>query len=59
MHHVKCDVVFCIFNKNKNCLLPSMPKLNGTGICKDCEFVKIEDEILNAAKKRALPTLWT
>ena len=49
---LKCEAELCIYNQNKACNLATPPEMNMIGMCEVCEYVTIDEEILNTAKER-------
>ena len=50
---MQCENTFCIYWENEQCILREI-SLDILGCCKNCIYVNIDDNILQAARKTLL-----
>jgi len=50
---VNCAHYICIYNRNFTCTLDGI-NINALGHCDDCVRVRIDDEVIDAEKRRQL-----
>ncbi|MCL2375560.1 MAG: hypothetical protein FWC82_03465, partial [Firmicutes bacterium] len=50
---IKCALEYCIYNTEKECTLSSI-KLDGLGVCTNCDFPTIPQEVLQFYKSLRL-----
>jgi len=53
---MKCENYFCIYETNGNCILKEI-SLDVNGICEECIYPSISQELLEKEKKRVLNEL--
>ncbi|MBQ9355592.1 MAG: hypothetical protein IJT84_07950 [Clostridia bacterium] len=53
---MKCENYFCIYETNGNCILKEI-SLDVNGICEECIYPSISQELLEKEKKRVLSQL--
>jgi len=50
---MKCEQNYCIYNKHRKCILDET-EINSLGMCDACILVYLEQDFLDAEKKRQL-----
>ena len=50
---MKCENEFCIYQSNGKCMLDRVD-INSSGMCTECIYPDIDEEILNKEKRKLL-----
>ena len=53
---MECENSFCIYERDRKCILEKI-SVNMLGICDDCIYPSIDDEVLNSLKEKTLKRL--
>ena len=53
---MKCDNKLCIYNQKGNCILHEIT-IDVTGVCSECIYPEIEEQVLLLSKLRTLSDL--
>ena len=53
---MECENSLCIYESDRKCILEKI-SVNMLGICDDCIYPSIDDEVLNSLKEKTLKRL--
>ena len=53
---MECENSLCIYERDRKCILKKI-SVNMLGICDDCIYPSIDDEVLNSLKEKTLKRL--
>ena len=53
---MECENSLCIYERDRKCILEKI-SVNMLGICDDCIYPSIDDEVLNSLKEKTLKRL--
>jgi len=55
---MKCEVDYCIYNRNFSCILNKI-QIDSTGMCEECILISISKEDLEFLKEKQLQAVKT